>query len=263
MPVPKLQMPPPHGRNYVRQLGGDTVEKAKAGIVAMQTQWAEAGLWSDAKNRWGENIARYAYFHTSAQGAAPGWIQRAKSRGRGVMDESAASIYQAAISDDRAQIDAAILELAKRMQAGYVSEVQAGGLVDTGDLRGAIDYQTPTRPRNRTWTVTRFRAKRRFAKMSEAQQLYQLYHKGRSRTMTLLRQEMPYAQFRERYAARWNVAYREHIAAALARRDRVARAANRSSTPGRVNSSRAAMLRRLLGDSVPARQPARPRRRIS
>ena len=205
---------------------------AEARLRAMTAQHASAGLWNQAVNEYGERLLTVAYAQGGSRGAAPKWITRANravlGRARGSLGQPT---YDALLSGQAPSAIAQATGIA--MRGELRAQVESAGLVDTGALRDAMDWETSDHPHRTDFQVTRTRTKLRSAQMSSGQSLYQAYHKGRSRSMQALRSQVTFRDFRAQHATAWrtaDAAGRRGIRRAVTLRAREISAAQRGTT---------------------------------
>jgi hypothetical protein len=212
------------------------------------------GLMGGAYNAYGERIATYGYTQAGSRGSHPNWVFRARK----ATDESVFArshrIMHAAVHG-APDMDKVVNDIASHAAEVFQGVVDSEGLIDSGDLKRAITWTTRTHPGNPPKGGTKSRISRVGGDdaLSDRQRLYMLYHRGRSRTFTKMRKSMSFADFRQKYGAKYMMASRaERIGIArdmAAHRAQAAKAAS-STVPGRFNQSQAAMMHSLIMGST-------------
>jgi hypothetical protein len=246
---------------------GATVRK----LQRVSAHWIDAGLFSDSNNAYGERIATYAWVQSSPKGARPGWIPKVWKRAVEECQKISPMLPQAAISGSPSMTAATDI-MAARIAAGMGRMVQDIGLVESGALaRWMGNFETPTRQHERTPSPTRYRITRAggFGDLSADQQLYNLYHGGRSRSMRLMRQATTWKQFKTTHGPNWSqhssgerAIARKAVRGAAAYAAKVMKAnyAPGAKTQGAYNASRSAFLGSLLQLGPQARSAVDARR---
>jgi hypothetical protein len=164
---------------------------------------AIVGMWGEAKNAYGERIMTYGSAQAGARGRAPHWMRRALQRGNAWARGACPAIYDKII-DGASDVTGMIGGMAKAAADAFRSVPTAADLRESGALIESIDWETPDRKHEPHPGGTRTRIKRAFAKMTAAQQVYQLFHKGRSNARRQARNAVPFARFKERFSGQWS-----------------------------------------------------------
>jgi hypothetical protein len=222
-------------------------KRITAALSDLSRWWANVGLWSSAVNYYGESIIRYASVQAASKGKAPGWIKRAYSAGMGAAKEASETLYDQILSG-RSDLGQLVDEVAVKAAAAWVAVPAGIPLRKTGALLAAVDFSSPDHPHVVSQGGMLTRTKRGFAKMTAAQQLYQLYHKGRSKSLTRMRKQTTFAGFKAAHGKAWAEKTAESRGAVKAEIKMWSRRAAAANVPdvGRQNRSRARLVRDLL-----------------
>ena len=218
---------------------------AQLRLLALKDQWIRVGIPARAVNAYGESIPRYGYAQ-AATAAHSGWAKAAKAAVNATAAQLMPNVQRAAV--DGPSVAPAIDSIGAELESQFRSRVESADMVDSGALRDAVGYSSPTHPERRSWSVTRTRIKRAggFGALSEKQQLYQLYHRGRTRAHRERRKAVSYAEFKSRFASSYT-GKRGQLAAmrgAMSRSMRAAQRVARLLGGGRAyNSARASIIR--------------------
>ena len=231
----------------VTDKGATAAEKR---LKAMPKHWIVAGLFGRAYNRYGERIATYGFTQAGSRGSAPNWVTRARVRCDALMPSLSPALAEAAVMGSP-PMEHVLNHMGEAIRREFQKQVEAEDLYETGDLAGAITFATPTHFGDPPQPPRIYRMKRAggAAALSARQQFYQLYHKGRSRSMTRMRRAVTYREFEKKYAATYlmkttkeRATVKRTMAEERARAQRVAA----STVPGRWNNSQAQMVRDLI-----------------
>lgn len=232
------------------------------------------GISGLSGNAYGERIATYGYVQSGARSRHAQWVKRAKTAVVQYYDQWAESVFNRILLE-QADGPQMLEGMAMRMEDVFRSSVLREKLVDTGALLHAVSHYSPLTKLRVVTGGWKQRAKREFGQMSARQQLYQLYHKGRSRSSRRMRLEWSFGEFRQRFGAQWMFGYRKEHAdvrrAVAAVKRRAAQydtskvyasgRAERAAMWKRVHRSQAAHLIGLLGGEAPQQWTKSTRRR--
>lgn len=232
------------------------------------------GISGLSGNAYGERIATYGYVQSGARSRHAQWVKRAKTAVVQHYDRWSEALFDRILLG---KVDGpiALERLALDLEQKFRSAVLREKLVDTGALLHAVSHYSPLTKLRVVTGGWKQRAKREFGQMSARQQLYQLYHKGRSRSSRRMRLEWSFGEFRQRFGAQWMFGYRKEHAdvrrAVAAVKRRAAQydtskvystdKAERAAMWKRVHRSQAAHLIGLLGGEAPERWTKSTRRR--
>lgn len=238
-------------------------------------QWGlGVGISGYSANRYGERIATYGFVQSGARSRHAQWIKRTRWDVVRTYNNVAEDLFNR-ILIDRVDGPSALEACAVKLEHTFRQGVIRERMVASGDLLGAVSHFSPLTQLRSTMGSTKQRRKIEFGQMSARQQLYQLYHKGRSRSSRRMRLEWSFGEFRQRFGAQWMFGYRKEHAAvrrSVAQVKRTAAQYDTSKVYGtgareraaiwkRVHRSQAAHLIGLLGGEAPQQWTKSTRRR--
>ena len=159
------------------------------------------GLWNRDVDRYGVRIANRAYVQNSPRGAAPGWITKAGEAMSAAMDRGLPILHEAIVFGT-AQPFVMMNQIGAAMRDAYRAVIVASGLVETGDMLRAVDYEAPGKVHVPHTAGEIVRNKTTAEGMSAAQHLFQIYHKGRTAQAGEFRRKTSFKSYREQYESK-------------------------------------------------------------